>query len=137
MNDMGDFDAPIQRPAWQGAEAANERQAKTWGELVDKYLDQHGMLSIITACMWVCEDVRVRPENHTRVYNMVERFVRENPKYDVPENIVSKQFDPYQHTGYIKPSTATINDYTCKGCGNTKCSKQEKSCWKCGRTIGT
>ncbi len=30
-----------------------------------------------------------------------------------------------------------INDYTCPGCKNDKCSRSEKSCWKCGyRFIG-
>lgn len=27
------------------------------------------------------------------------------------------------------------NNHTCVGCGNTKCSKIEKSCWKCGTQI--
>jgi len=29
-----------------------------------------------------------------------------------------------------------VDDYTCGCCGNTKCSTQEKSCWKCGTPIG-
>ncbi len=29
---------------------------------------------------------------------------------------------------------AVVDDYTC-GCGNTKCNKTEKSCWKCGAPI--
>lgn len=28
-----------------------------------------------------------------------------------------------------------VNDHTCNGCGNTKCSKNEKSCWKCGAAL--
>lgn len=28
-----------------------------------------------------------------------------------------------------------INDHTCVSCGNTKCSKSEKSCWRCGSSI--
>lgn len=28
-----------------------------------------------------------------------------------------------------------VNDHTCVQCGNTACSKSEKSCWKCGATI--
>lgn len=38
-------------------------------------------------------------------------------------------------------STATpqvpviVNDHTCGGCGNTRCSKSEKSCWACGHPI--
>ena len=29
---------------------------------------------------------------------------------------------------------AVVDDYTC-GCGNTKCSTKEKSCWRCGAPI--
>lgn len=25
-----------------------------------------------------------------------------------------------------------VNDHTCKWCNNNRCSKTEKSCWKCG-----
>ena len=31
-------------------------------------------------------------------------------------------------------STGNANDHTC-GCGNTRCNKTEKSCWKCGAPI--
>ncbi len=35
-----------------------------------------------------------------------------------------------------KPNAIVIkDDHTCTMCGNTKCSKQEKSCWKCGSSI--
>ena len=27
---------------------------------------------------------------------------------------------------------AAINDHTCPGCGNTRCSKSERTCWRCG-----
>ena len=29
-------------------------------------------------------------------------------------------------------SAKAVNDYTCPACHNNKCSKTEKSCWKCG-----
>ncbi len=32
-------------------------------------------------------------------------------------------------------SNAAINDHTCTSCGNNRCSKTEKSCWKCGSPI--
>lgn len=32
-------------------------------------------------------------------------------------------------------SMPAINNHTCLGCGNTKCSKDERSCWKCGHPI--
>jgi hypothetical protein len=32
--------------------------------------------------------------------------------------------------------TVTVaDDHTCTSCGNTRCSKTEKSCWKCGTAI--
>lgn len=34
------------------------------------------------------------------------------------------------------PATSTpVNDHTCTQCGNSSCSKSEKSCWKCGCPI--
>jgi hypothetical protein len=38
---------------------------------------------------------------------------------------------PQVQTASAEP---TINDYTCP-CGNDRCSKAEKSCWKCGAAI--
>lgn len=35
----------------------------------------------------------------------------------------------------IKQPETIINDHTCIACGNNKCSKTEKSCWKCGNPI--
>lgn len=32
----------------------------------------------------------------------------------------------------IDTLAVAINDHTCKWCGNNRCSKTEKSCWKCG-----
>lgn len=36
-----------------------------------------------------------------------------------------------------KPMTSLppVNDHKCTSCGNTACSKTEKSCWKCGSLI--
>lgn len=34
----------------------------------------------------------------------------------------------------MPPTSKVVNDHTC-GCGNTACSKSEKSCWKCGAPI--
>ncbi len=28
-----------------------------------------------------------------------------------------------------------VNDHTCPSCHNTKCSKSEKTCWKCGNAL--
>jgi len=41
--------------------------------------------------------------------------------------------------GYDTPTIPApapiVDDHTCAVCGNTKCSKTEKSCWKCGAPI--
>lgn len=35
----------------------------------------------------------------------------------------------------VTSAAVTINDHTCPGCHNTKCSKSEKTCWKCGGAL--
>jgi len=35
----------------------------------------------------------------------------------------------------VSDPMVAINDHTCKFCGNTACSKSEKTCWKCGGVI--
>lgn len=32
-------------------------------------------------------------------------------------------------------SGPAVNDHTCPNCGNTACSKSERSCWKCGNVL--
>ena len=32
-------------------------------------------------------------------------------------------------------STVAVNDYVCPTCKNDRCSKSEKTCWKCGGTL--
>ncbi len=32
-------------------------------------------------------------------------------------------------------SVGPVNDHTCSQCGNTRCSKTERSCWRCGAVI--
>lgn len=34
-----------------------------------------------------------------------------------------------------KTSSMAINDHTCPTCKNNRCSKTEKSCWKCGNKL--
>jgi hypothetical protein len=35
----------------------------------------------------------------------------------------------------IVSSSMPTNDYTCPSCKNDRCSKTEKSCWKCGNKL--
>lgn len=32
----------------------------------------------------------------------------------------------------VNANSVAVNDHTCPSCRNDKCSKTEKSCWKCG-----
>jgi hypothetical protein len=32
-------------------------------------------------------------------------------------------------------SQSAVNDHTCAACGNTRCGRTEKNCWKCGTKI--
>ena len=47
----------------------------------------------------------------------------------------ARRFAPID-ANITQPTTATssaaINDHICKTCGNDRCSKTEKICWKCG-----
>ena len=31
--------------------------------------------------------------------------------------------------------SSAVNDHVCLSCGNTKCSKTENTCWKCGNPL--
>lgn len=42
---------------------------------------------------------------------------------------------PAKNAPTIPAPVACMDDHTCMACGNTKCSKTEKSCWKCGHPI--
>lgn len=164
MNDMGDLEAPIQRPRWQDAEPANDVQAMAWGIIADHVLARNKAMPLMHLADAVCDGIMgLKPRNRPRVRAQVERFLRESDKYrtmtrdQIQEAIRAKEakskdlghclnelrklddgnFDPYQYAGYTKASTTIVDNYTCKGCGNTKCSVQEKSCWKCGRAVGT
>lgn len=51
---------------------------------------------------------------------------------DVPLLSLDSSEDKEEET--TKPSII-VDDHTCSLCGNTKCSKREKSCWRCGNPI--
>lgn len=60
-------------------------------------------------------------------YWTVRQLTPQPFRADVPVNI----FPDEEKTN---PSII-INNHTCTLCGNTKCSKQEASCWSCGNPI--
>lgn len=120
--------APIHRPTWQDAEPANEEQARVWGSVVDRTLKDYGRINMPAAIAIVLGECHVRPENYTRVGLQVERFLRESSSFQILKD---------KNGGFFKSEPINPNNYTCKGCGNEKLSTMEKSCWKCGRKVGT
>jgi len=148
MNDMGDLEAPIQRPRWQDAEPANEVQAKAWGDYLDQAIAKYDGLTRRAAIVGLLHHFQVRLENYDIVSPQVERFIQENYVVYVetghlamrmPLSLLdemSKAPKAIQDAA-IKMVGGKVDDYICKGCGNNKCSTDEKSCWKCGRAIGT
>lgn len=129
MNDMGDLGAPIQRPRWQDVEPGNENQTKAWGIIADHILDREKGMSLLQLVNRVCNSISgLKPANRPKIAAQVERFLRESPKY----RTIKLSVNP----NVVDDRNSTIDNYTCKGCGNTKCSTQEKSCWRCGREVG-
>lgn len=47
---------------------------------------------------------------------------------DLPEETISLPAP-------LKATAAVVNDHVCPSCGNDRCSKQERSCWKCGNRL--
>jgi hypothetical protein len=146
-NDMGEDPAPIHCPSWRDVEPANEVQAKAWGELVDAMLERSAKwtkrgMGLMAAVNLVCRDIPgLKEENRLRVSAQVERFIRESPKYELRQGAAGGLFKRGKSGGSgssvsIPLSTSVaINNHTCPGCGNTACSKDEKSCWKCGGSL--
>jgi hypothetical protein len=114
----------------------------------------------------VCQKIPgLRPENYYRMAAQVERFIRESPSFEIRRGKNGGVFrkDPAEvkavqdYKDYWKNqplnfpiasgtlpapihnvvSVTIADNYTCKGCGNSKLNSKEKSCWKCGRTVGT
>ncbi len=135
-------------PAWAFAGKANDGQALAWGHVVDTLLAQYGpTIHVRTMVSVVMYKLNVRLELQASLGLQVERFLNETytiakdkkvgtklqyiemksiagVPFTVPELLVNDSFA-------IK---SIKNDYTCP-CGNDKCSKVEKSCWKCGAPI--
>jgi hypothetical protein len=40
-----------------------------------------------------------------------------------------------QHAIHVADEVQAVNDHTCPTCKNDRCSKTEKSCWKCGSNL--
>lgn len=135
--------------SWQNADKANEVQAKAWGESIDFFLSQYGTATIHLRTMVsvVMYKHNVRIENESVMAPQVERFIHENYTITPDKKVGSKlkyismtsiASVPFTAPELLNKDSFTIksikDDYTCP-CGNTKCSRVEKSCWKCGAEI--
>jgi hypothetical protein len=123
------------KPTWEDAEPANEVQAKAWGEIASNLFDEHkiGAINLPTMISMVSYRANIRPENYDRVSLQIERFIRESSLFDLRKDLEAYWIGELERQEASKKPA--VNDHTCKTCGNTKCSKTEKSCWKCGEPI--
>jgi hypothetical protein len=158
-NDMGDdlpvarpddlddgWATPIHRPRWQDAEPANVEQAKAWTTIINAVFDRYSGKAInMPALLYVVVGniPGLKEENRDRVSLQVERFLHESPDFELRSGknggvfrqsrfLTERHGELPQATSHVV--SVTINNHTCK-CGNTKCNKTEKSCWKCGAPI--
>lgn len=152
-NDMDDSPAPIHRPAWQDVEPANETQAKAWlGYINEVYTDFSVVKGVPmpTLLSMVAQKVPgLRHENYYTVVAQIQRLIIESGHFELRKGKSGGVFRKDLNTiRDIKSGTlpapihnvvsVTLADnYTCKGCGNTKLNNSEKSCWSCGREVGT
>ena len=132
------------KPCWEDAEPANEVQAKAWGEIAYNLFDQHKVRAITLSAVvsMVSYGANIRPENYDRVSLQIERFIRESPMFELRKGKDGGVFRKQPIHMELKPMLGVPdmitgkleNDYTCH-CGNDRCNKTEKSCWKCGSAI--
>lgn len=133
-------DPPIHQPRWQDAEPANEQQAKAWTTIINRVIDQHGGKAInLPALLYVVigNIPGLKQENRERVSLQVERLLHESPDFNLRKG---KSGGVFRQTNEPEPKAVISNadNYTCKGCGNNKLNNiSDKSCWGCGRTVGT
>jgi rubrerythrin len=103
-------------------------------------IDQHGGKPInLPALLYLSlgSIPGLRPENQERVSLQVERFLHESPDFELRKG---KSGGVFRTTNEPSPKAVISkgDNYTCKGCGNTKLNNiSDKSCWSCGRTVGT
>lgn len=145
--------APIQRVTWQNVEPANEVQAKAWLGYVNEVLDEYKVqgMPMMTMLSVVARKIPgLRPENYNMVLAQIEKTLRESPSFEFRKGksggLFRKDLNTIREikTGTLPPPIPQVvavtyaDNYTCKGCGNTKLhDKNDKSCWSCGRKVGT
>jgi hypothetical protein len=72
--------------------------------------------------------------------------LHQSDRYYYLEGIAIKNSDGFWNGGMRKERfivvngvavdpTIAVNDHTCPTCGNNRCSKSEKTCWRCGGVL--
>jgi len=143
-----DPEPPIHRVTWLDVEPANEVQAKAWIGYANEVLDEYKIqgMPMMTMLSVIARKIPgLRPENYNMVLAQVEKTLRESPAFELRKGKSGGLFR--KTVSYIElhpmpgvPDMITgklADNYTCKGCGNTKLNSTEKSCWSCGRMVGT
>lgn len=137
-------------PRWDNVAPANEAQAKTWLGLVNETLNHYKIqgMPVVTLLSVVAQKIPgLRPENYSTVMAQVEKTLRESPDFEFRKGPRGGLF---RKSNLLAPIHGTLpapmpnvvsvkmaDNYTCKGCGNSKLNSTEKSCWSCGRQVGT
>jgi hypothetical protein len=139
-------------PRWYDVAAGNETQVKAWLGYANEVLDHYKVqgMPMMTLLSVVAQKIPgLRPENYSMVMAQVEKTLRESPAFELRKGksggifrkTTAAEQSEYDKTHNIfgrplthKVTNEVINDHTC-GCGNTKCNKTEKSCWRCGAPI--
>lgn len=137
---------------WQDVPAANPEQAKVWLGLVNGIFDKYPgkTMNLPALKVMVAQGIPgLRPENYTMVTLQVERLIRESSAFELRKGksggVYRSALAPAPVYMDLTPATNVPDmitgklpdNYTCKGCGNTKLNRTEKSCWSCGRQVGT
>lgn len=140
-----DFEPPPIRLTWREVEPANDVQAKAWMGYLNQVYEQYPgkAIPMMTVISLVGQMIPgLRPENYEKVSLQIEKLIRESSEFELRKG---------KSGGLFKIASGTLpapipqvvavtyaDNYTCKGCGNTKLhDKNDKSCWSCGRKVGT
>ena len=144
-------------PRWYCVEAGNEVQVKAWLGIANEVLDQFKVkgMPMMTLLSVIAQKIPgLKAENYSMVMAQVEKTLRESSDFELRKGksggLYRKDTAPTvtKPMNYIELTkmnnvpdliTGQVKDnYTCKGCGNTKLhDTNDKSCWSCGRKVGT
>lgn len=69
------------------------------------------------------------------VINLQGMRIDRDPDDPVYPGWYAYRFVPFEKQSTTMVPTAAVNDYTCPTCQNSRCSKSEGTCWKCGSKL--